>query len=675
MAMSKMFAVARNRWLLFGSSRRPSCMLNMLGVITVALLCSLHSAQAAGTVTNASYTELLNAVRTGGEVFFRTNMTILLNNRLVISNHTTINGGTNTIILSGNDAVRLFEVRTNINFKVINVTLSNGRSSGANGTDGSNGDTNLYFGDNGGHATAGGDAVGGAIQNHGNMELINCRVVDNEISGGNGGNGGRGGDGRDDGGEGGNGAAGGIVIGGAIYNVGFLLLTNCTVSGNSVNGGNAGNGGEGGNGAGAGRDGDGARGGEALGGGIYNLGVARLFSSTLSQNITRGGNSTKGGSRSSGQFGQDGDPGGSGLGGGIYNTGIVAIVNCTFAQNEVYGGDGGDGGNGPSGGGDGGNGGLASGGGLYSVGTSGLTNCTFSANSAFGGINGISGGVGGENGSPGLSRGGNIARSAGTFVLANSILANAGAGTNAFGTITDLGFNVSSDNSLNLTNTGSLKNVTNVNLTALGDFGGPTFTILPMNGSPAINRGAVGGICLPTDQRGTNRTFGPTCDAGAVETSGLTILTQPQDKTAFLNEAVEFSVEAGGESPLGFQWQFGTNNISGATTNTLFMEDLQVTNSGGYRVIVTGPSGSVTSSVATLTVFVSTALESSSIDGMNFLFSLQSATGQTYILEYKNTLADPAWTRLRTNAGTGDVIPYALPTTGTTSRFFRVLIQ
>ena len=58
-----------------------------------------------------------------------------------------------------------------------------------------------------------------------------------------GGNGGNGGNGRFNAGSGGSGANGGLVSGGAIYSLGGLLLSNCTFSGNSVQGGNGGAGG------------------------------------------------------------------------------------------------------------------------------------------------------------------------------------------------------------------------------------------------------------------------------------------------------------------------------------------------------------------------------------------------------------------------------------------------
>jgi hypothetical protein len=72
-----------------------------------------------------------------------------------------------------------------------------------------------------------------------------------------------------------------------------------------------------------------------------------------------------------------------------------------------------------------------------------------------------------------------------------------------------------------------------------------------------------------------------------------------------------FSVVAMGTPPLAYQWYFSSNGAAGAdsplagkTNATVSLSAvLQATNAGSYFVIVTNASGSVTSSVATLTVF------------------------------------------------------------------------
>lgn len=66
---------------------------------------------------------------------------------------------------------------------------------------------------------------------------------------------------------------------------------------------------------------------------------------------------------------------------------------------------------------------------------------------------------------------------------------------------------------------GSQLNVTSLQLSALGDYGGPTQTHLPLPGSPALNAGlsALGEGAPSTDQRGQPRLVGSAIDIGAVE--------------------------------------------------------------------------------------------------------------------------------------------------------------
>jgi len=86
------------------------------------------------------------------------------------------------------------------------------------------------------------------------------------------------------------------------------------------------------------------------------------------------------------------------------------------------------------------------------------------------------------------------------------------------------------------------------------------------------------------------------------------ILTQPTNQVLAVGSNATFTVTAVGILPLSYQWQVnGTNlvdggSISGATTNNLIINTVQTNNSGNYTVIVTNLGGSVTSSVATLTV-------------------------------------------------------------------------
>jgi hypothetical protein len=222
-----------------------------------------------------------------------------------------------------------------------------------------------------------------------------------------------------------------------------------TIAGLTITNGNAGNGG---------------------GGGIYN------DSSTLTvSNCTISGNSA---------------PDAFGVGGGIYNyggsrTATLKVLNSTLSGNSAhfYGGGiynlsayGGSAAADVLNSTLSGNSAGRFGGGIYNDAFSGgsspleILHSTFSDNSAF---QGPSGG---------------IANFSGTLQLGSTIL-NVSSISNGSGTITSLGYNLSSDNGGGfLTSTGDQINATPM-LGPLQDNGGPTFTHAPLTGSPAMDAG------------------------------------------------------------------------------------------------------------------------------------------------------------------------------------------
>ena len=237
-----------------------------------------------------------------------------------------------------------------------------------------------------------------------------------------------------------------------------------------------------------------------------------------------------------------------------------------------------------------------------------VVNCTFSGCGAIGGTNGVGSSVAfpGKDGTPGAGHGGDIAQQgSSTFVLRNTILAAATAGANAYdtssGRITDGGYNISSDGSLNLTGT-SLKN-TDPKLGPLADNGGPTLTMALQAGSPAINK--IPKASSPaTDQRGIPRPQpqGGLSDIGAYELVRVpAILAQPQSQTNLINTSVTFTVSAFGDS-LAYQWRFNGDDIADATDTSYTIDSVGTADAGDYDVVITNNFGSVTSAVATLTV-------------------------------------------------------------------------
>jgi hypothetical protein len=102
-------------------------------------------------------------------------------------------------------------------------------------------------------------------------------------------------------------------------------------------------------------------------------------------------------------------------------------------------------------------------------------------------------------------------------------------------------------------------------------------------------------------------------NAFLVLTNVLPAFTQPTNQLVGVGTTAILAVTVtNGTPPFSYQWQMDGMNlvnghtngatISGATSNVLTISNVQLTNIGSYRVIVTNMVGSVTSSVAVLTV-------------------------------------------------------------------------
>ncbi len=81
-----------------------------------------------------------------------------------------------------------------------------------------------------------------------------------------------------------------------------------------------------------------------------------------------------------------------------------------------------------------------------------------------------------------------------------------------------------------------------------------------------------------------------------------TITTQPQSQTVTAGSSVTFSVVATGNPAPTYQWAKGATAISGATGSSFTLSSTTTSDAGNYTVTVSNSSGSVLSSVATLTV-------------------------------------------------------------------------
>lgn len=257
----------------------------------------------------------------------------------------------------------------------------------------------------------------------------------------------------------------------------------------------------------------------SYGGAIYNSngGVVTITNSTFSFNSA--GN------------GADGNDGGCGVrggdGGAIYNNGVLTIINSTFTSNSAgNGGNGsqpGEGGNWSCYSGDGGNGGA-----IFNNNIATITNVTLASNS------GGNGGIGifyDGYGANGRSGSGGAIYNATTLRIGSSIIAN-----NLGGDIFSNYANATSQN-YNLIGNGTNSGIVaqsgdkinrNPDLDTVKNNGGPTQTILPKKGSPAIDAIPAANCGITTDQRGVARPQNGNCDIGAVE-------VQPTDSSSSYN--------------------------------------------------------------------------------------------------------------------------------------------
>ena len=84
-------------------------------------------------------------------------------------------------------------------------------------------------------------------------------------------------------------------------------------------------------------------------------------------------------------------------------------------------------------------------------------------------------------------------------------------------------------------------------------------------------------------------------------TSPTYFLTQPLSRVVDAGNSVSLSVSA--YDATGYQWQRNGTNLPGGTGSTLTFAPAQLTNAGSYTCVISNAFNSVTSSVATLTVY------------------------------------------------------------------------
>jgi hypothetical protein len=78
------------------------------------------------------------------------------------------------------------------------------------------------------------------------------------------------------------------------------------------------------------------------------------------------------------------------------------------------------------------------------------------------------------------------------------------------------------------------------------------------------------------------------------------IITQPRNVAVLPDQNAQFRVTASGAGPLAYQWRFNGIPLEGAITNSLALSNIALAQLGGYDVLVSNSTGSVTSAPAWL---------------------------------------------------------------------------
>jgi len=159
-------------------------------------------------------------------------------------------------------------------------------------------------------------------------------------------------------------------------------------------------------------------------------------------------------------------------------------------------------------------------------------------------------------------------------------------------------------------------------------------------------------------------------------------VTAPPSQTNYAGKSISMSVTPSGTSPYSFQWQDGGSNlsgggnISGVTTNTLVIAPAAPTNSGNYRVVVTNTyGGSVTSSVAVLSIVPLPQLTASPLPTNMTLSASGGVPGSNYVVQVSTNLANAnGWVPIKTNVvpANGSLLYTDTNSPGNTGRYYRV---
>lgn len=193
------------------------------------------------------------------------------------------------------------------------------------------------------------------------------------------------------------------------------------------------------------------------------------------------------------------------------------------------------------------------------------------------------------------------------------------------------------------------------------------------NGASRVTFTATSGTTYRIAVEGFNGAVGNVVLNWLQPTAPIFVL-QPQSQTIYQGSSVSFTASAIGAPDPTYQWRFNAGNIGGATSSSYAINPVSTNDAGNYTVVASNTSGSVTSSVAVLTVLTSQAtLSGFALTNNTFQFTIGQVSGLNYIVQANTNLGTTNWIAIATNTA-----PFTITDTAFTNnpqRFYRALYK
>ena len=151
--------------------------------------------------------------------------------------------------------------------------------------------------------------------------------------------------------------------------------------------------------------------------------------------------------------------------------------------------------------------------------------------------------------------------------------------------------------------------------------------------------------------------------------------TPPQSQTVVQGNAATFNVTASGEGFLAFQWLKNGGVIPAKTTSTYTLNSAQPADEASYSVIAANAYGTITSSLATLTVLPAplrlTNIIANADNSVTLTWNVVSGTN--YSFQYKDNFTNTLWTTISSPTANSSILTVTDGPVTNAQRFYQLI--